>query len=90
MGEDILYFCILKPDRECPLCLFAGVIAVAIFVTLAGLAITARFLYRRKETYGNREAKVGETTREDGQGFPFNGRTDSHNASTANPKEYFI
>uniref|UniRef100_A0A8C3A540 Neurexin/syndecan/glycophorin C domain-containing protein n=1 Tax=Cyclopterus lumpus TaxID=8103 RepID=A0A8C3A540_CYCLU len=69
------------------LCL-AGVIAVVIFVIVAGLAITARFLYRRKETYRNQEVKGVQ--REDSQDLPFNNRTDSQNASTGNPKEYFI
>uniref|UniRef100_A0A8C3G610 Neurexin/syndecan/glycophorin C domain-containing protein n=1 Tax=Cyclopterus lumpus TaxID=8103 RepID=A0A8C3G610_CYCLU len=73
--------------KKSVLCL-AGVIAVVIFVIVAGLAITARFLYRRKETYRNQEVKGVQ--REDSQDLPFNNRTDSQNASTGNPKEYFI
>ncbi|XP_039672342.1 contactin-associated protein-like 4 [Perca fluviatilis] len=68
--------------------LIGGVIAVVIFVIVTGLAITARFLYRRKETYRNQEAK--EVKQEDSPDFPFNNQTDSQNVSTENPKEYFI
>uniref|UniRef100_A0A3Q3Q6D3 Contactin associated protein like 3 n=1 Tax=Monopterus albus TaxID=43700 RepID=A0A3Q3Q6D3_MONAL len=66
----------------------AGVIAVVIFVIVTGLAITARFLYRRKETYVNRDVK-GVKER-DSPDFPFNNQTDSQNVSSENPKEYFI
>uniref|UniRef100_A0AAQ5XLB2 Contactin associated protein like 3 n=1 Tax=Amphiprion ocellaris TaxID=80972 RepID=A0AAQ5XLB2_AMPOC len=65
-----------------------GVIAVAIFVIVTALAITARFLYRRKETYRNQEAK--EVKQEDSQDFSFNNQADSQNISTENPKEFFI
>uniref|UniRef100_A0A3Q3K5I9 Contactin associated protein like 3 n=1 Tax=Monopterus albus TaxID=43700 RepID=A0A3Q3K5I9_MONAL len=65
-----------------------GVIAVVIFVIVTGLAITARFLYRRKETYVNRDVK-GVKER-DSPDFPFNNQTDSQNVSSENPKEYFI
>ncbi|KAM6919785.1 LOW QUALITY PROTEIN: contactin-associated protein-like 4 [Lycodopsis pacificus] len=68
--------------------LIGGVIAVVIFVLVTGLAITARFLYRRKETYRNQEVKG--VKQEDSQDFPFNNQTDSQNVSTGNPKEYFI
>ncbi|XP_034559128.1 contactin-associated protein-like 4 [Notolabrus celidotus] len=68
--------------------LIGGVIAVVIFVVVTGLAITARFLYRRKETYRNQEVKG--VKQEDSQDFPFNNHTDSQNASGENPKEYFI
>ncbi|XP_074508368.1 contactin-associated protein-like 4 isoform X2 [Sebastes fasciatus] len=68
--------------------LIGGVIAVVIFVIVSGLAITARFLYRRKETYQNQEVKG--VKQEDSQDFPFNNQTDSQNVSTENPKEYFI
>lgn len=66
----------------------AGVIAVAIFVTVAGLAIAARFLYRRTETYRNQEVK--SVQQEEGPDFPFSGQAESQNASEGNPKEYFI
>ncbi|XP_031726504.1 contactin-associated protein-like 4 isoform X2 [Anarrhichthys ocellatus] len=66
----------------------SGVIAVVIFVIVTGLAITGRFLYRRKETYRNQEVKG--VKQEDSQDFPFNNQTDSQNVSTGNPKEYFI
>ncbi|CAK6974784.1 contactin-associated protein-like 4 [Scomber scombrus] len=68
--------------------LIGGVIAVVIFVIVTSLAITARFLYQRKETYRNQEVK--EVKQEDSQDFPFNNQTDSQNASSENPKEYFI
>ncbi|AWP03634.1 putative contactin-associated protein-like 4 [Scophthalmus maximus] len=68
--------------------LIGGVIAVVIFVVVAGLAITARFLYRRKETYRNQEVKGVKP--EDSPDFPFNNQTDSQDASSENRKEYFI
>lgn len=69
------------------LCL-AGVIAVVIFVIVVVLAIGARFLYRKKETYRNQEVKG--VKQEDSQDFPFNNQADSQNVSGENPKEYFI
>ncbi|XP_058496196.1 contactin-associated protein-like 4 isoform X3 [Solea solea] len=66
----------------------SGVIAVVIFVVATGLAITARFLYRRKETYRNREVKG--VKQEDSPDFPFNNQTDSQRVSCENQKEYFI
>uniref|UniRef100_A0A665XFI1 Contactin associated protein like 3 n=1 Tax=Echeneis naucrates TaxID=173247 RepID=A0A665XFI1_ECHNA len=69
------------------LCL-AGVIAVVIFVLLSGLAITARFLYRRKETYRNQEVKG--VKQDDSQDFTFNNQTDSQHVSRESQKEYFI
>lgn len=66
----------------------AGVIAVAIFLIASGLALTARFLYRRKETYGNQEA--GGVKQEDSGDFTFTSQRDSQSVSTENPKEYFI
>lgn len=74
----------LNPDLLCP----AGVIAVAIFLTVAGLAIAGRFLYRRKETYRNQE--VERVKQEDGPDFPFSSRAESQKASEENRKEYFI
>uniref|UniRef100_A0AAX7UHI3 Contactin associated protein like 3 n=1 Tax=Astatotilapia calliptera TaxID=8154 RepID=A0AAX7UHI3_ASTCA len=68
--------------------LIGGVIAVVIFVIVTALAITARFLYRRKDTYRNKEVKG--VNQEDSQDFPFNNQADSQNLSTENPKEYFI
>ncbi|KAG7236595.1 hypothetical protein INR49_000718 [Caranx melampygus] len=60
--------------------LIGGVIAVVIFVVVAGLAVTARFLYRRKETYRNQEVKG--VKQDDSQDFPFNNQTtDSQNVS---------
>ncbi|XP_030607295.1 contactin-associated protein-like 4 isoform X2 [Archocentrus centrarchus] len=66
----------------------SGVIAVVIFVIVTALAITARFLYRKKDTYRSKEVKG--VKQEDSQDFPFNNQADSQNLSTENPKEYFI
>ncbi|CAB1460602.1 unnamed protein product [Pleuronectes platessa] len=66
----------------------SGVIAVVIFVVVAVLAITGRFLYRRKETYRNQEVKGVQ--REDSPDFPFSSQTDSQNVCGENRKEYFI
>ncbi|XP_049602612.1 contactin-associated protein-like 4 isoform X2 [Syngnathus scovelli] len=68
--------------------LIGGVIAAIVFVTVAGLAAAAKFLYRRKETYRNREEKNGQ--REESQDSDFDHQTDSRNASGHNAKEYFI
>uniref|UniRef100_A0A665XDW3 Contactin associated protein like 3 n=1 Tax=Echeneis naucrates TaxID=173247 RepID=A0A665XDW3_ECHNA len=68
--------------------LIGGVIAVVIFVLLSGLAITARFLYRRKETYRNQEVKG--VKQDDSQDFTFNNQTDSQHVSRESQKEYFI
>uniref|UniRef100_A0A3Q3WVM6 Uncharacterized protein n=1 Tax=Mola mola TaxID=94237 RepID=A0A3Q3WVM6_MOLML len=68
--------------------LIGGVIAVVIFVMVAGVAITARFLYRRRETYRNQEVKG--VKQDDSPDFPFNNQPDSQNVSSENPKEYFI
>lgn len=68
---------------------FTGVIAVIIFVMVTGLVVTARFLYRRKETYRNREVKG--VKQEESPDFPFNNQADpSQNISGENQKEYFI
>uniref|UniRef100_A0A672JQQ9 Contactin associated protein like 3 n=1 Tax=Salarias fasciatus TaxID=181472 RepID=A0A672JQQ9_SALFA len=74
-------------NLEIPLFL-AGVIAVVIFVMVTGLAITARFLYRRKDTYRNQEVKG--VKQDDSPDFTFNTQADSQNLPTENPKEYFI
>ncbi|XP_069564962.1 contactin-associated protein-like 4 isoform X1 [Brachyistius frenatus] len=68
--------------------LIGGVIAVIVFVVATGLVITGRFLYRRKETYRNRD--VTGVQREDSRDFPFNRQPDSHNVAGENPKEFFI
>ncbi|KAF7655009.1 hypothetical protein LDENG_00061960 [Lucifuga dentata] len=68
--------------------LIGGVIAVVIFVVVSGLAITARFLYRRKETYQNQDVKGVKP--EDCPEVPFNSQADSLNVSSENTKEYFI
>uniref|UniRef100_A0A8C7X1D5 Uncharacterized protein n=1 Tax=Oryzias sinensis TaxID=183150 RepID=A0A8C7X1D5_9TELE len=66
----------------------ASVIAVVIFVVMTILAITARFLYRRKETYHSQEVK--EVKQEDSQDFHYNHQADSHSVSGENPKEFFL
>lgn len=66
----------------------AGVIAVVIFVVVTILAITARVLYRRKETYRSQEVK--EVKQEDSQDFHYNNQADSQNVSGENPKEFFL
>uniref|UniRef100_A0A3P9JAD1 Contactin associated protein like 3 n=1 Tax=Oryzias latipes TaxID=8090 RepID=A0A3P9JAD1_ORYLA len=68
--------------------LIGGVIAVVIFVVMTILAITARFLYRRKETYHSQEVK--EVKQEDSQDFHYNHQADSHSVSGENPKEFFL
>ncbi|XP_078790304.1 contactin-associated protein-like 4 isoform X6 [Oryzias latipes] len=66
----------------------SGVIAVVIFVAVAVLAITARFLYQRKDTFQNQEGK--RVKREESPEFPFNNQPHSQDVSSGNPKEYFI
>lgn len=70
------------------LLLYLGVIAVVIFVTLSALAVMARFMCRRKETYRNQEVKAAQP--EDSNEFPFGGQPDSPSAASENQKEYFI
>ncbi|KAM4628786.1 contactin-associated protein-like 5 [Polymixia lowei] len=69
--------------------LIGGVIAVVIFATVSALAIMARFLYRRKETYRNQEVKAVQPTSSPPE-FPFSSQADSQNISSENPNEYFI
>lgn len=61
---------------------------MVIFVIMVILAIAARYLYRKKETYRNQEVKG--VKQEDSQDFPFSNPLDSQNLSDENPKEYFI
>ncbi|XP_041849162.1 contactin-associated protein-like 4 [Melanotaenia boesemani] len=68
--------------------LIGGVIAVVIFVTVTGLAIAARIIYRRKDTYRNQEGKGAK--QEDSPDFPFNNQADAQNLPIENSKEYFI
>uniref|UniRef100_A0A8C1MXQ2 Contactin associated protein like 3 n=1 Tax=Cyprinus carpio TaxID=7962 RepID=A0A8C1MXQ2_CYPCA len=70
------------------LCCFSGVIAVVIFVSLAALAVMARFLYRRKETFQPQEPKAGKT--DDSPETPFNTDPNSQSIISDNQKEYFI
>uniref|UniRef100_A0A3B4Y954 Contactin-associated protein-like 4 n=1 Tax=Seriola lalandi dorsalis TaxID=1841481 RepID=A0A3B4Y954_SERLL len=68
--------------------LIGGVIAVVIFVTVSALAIMARFICSRKETYRNQEVKAAQP--EDSHEFPFSSQADSQSAPSENQKEYFI
>uniref|UniRef100_A0A8C2KE28 Contactin associated protein like 3 n=1 Tax=Cyprinus carpio TaxID=7962 RepID=A0A8C2KE28_CYPCA len=68
--------------------LIGGVIAVVIFVSLAALAVMARFLYRRKETFQPQEPKAGKT--DDSPETPFNTDPNSQSIISDNQKEYFI
>ncbi|GLD69631.1 contactin-associated protein-like 4 [Lates japonicus] len=68
--------------------LIGGVIAVVIFVTVSALAITARFLYRRKGMCQSQEIKTVKP--EDSPELPFSSQTSSHNGPSENQKEYFI
>uniref|UniRef100_A0A3P8X445 Contactin-associated protein-like 4 n=1 Tax=Cynoglossus semilaevis TaxID=244447 RepID=A0A3P8X445_CYNSE len=68
--------------------LIGGVIALVIFVVVTGLAVTARFLYRRKETYRSQEVKG--VKQEEIPEFPFNNQTCSQTVSGESQKEYFI
>uniref|UniRef100_A0A8C6UWR8 Contactin associated protein like 3 n=1 Tax=Neogobius melanostomus TaxID=47308 RepID=A0A8C6UWR8_9GOBI len=66
-----------------------GVIAVVIFVTVAALVVTARFVCSRKETYRTQQVKASQS--EDGHEFPFSSsQADSQTANNENPNEYFI
>uniref|UniRef100_A0A8C1RGK3 Contactin associated protein like 3 n=1 Tax=Cyprinus carpio TaxID=7962 RepID=A0A8C1RGK3_CYPCA len=68
--------------------LIGGVIAVVIFVSLAALAVMARFLYRRKETFQPQEPKAEKT--DDSPETPFNTDPNSQSIISDNQKEYFI
>uniref|UniRef100_A0A8C5D9P3 Contactin-associated protein-like 4 n=1 Tax=Gouania willdenowi TaxID=441366 RepID=A0A8C5D9P3_GOUWI len=68
--------------------LIGGVIAVVIFVILTGLAITARYLYQRKDTYRKQEGK--EVKQDERPEFRYSSSTDPPNLSSENQKEYFI
>lgn len=57
--------------------LIGGVIALVIFVLVSLLAITGRVLYRRKETYRNREV----IKQEDSQDLSFNTQPESQDGS---------
>ncbi|XP_069560846.1 contactin-associated protein-like 4 [Brachyistius frenatus] len=68
--------------------LIGGVIAVVIFVSVAALAVMARFICSRKGTYRNQEVKTAQP--EDVHEFPFSSQADSSRAPSENQKEYFI
>ncbi|XP_037537324.1 contactin-associated protein-like 4 [Nematolebias whitei] len=68
--------------------LIGGVIAVVIFVIVVVLAVTARFLYRRKETYQNQEVKG--VKQEDSQEFSYTNQADPQSVSAENPKDFFM
>lgn len=69
-------------------CVVSGLIAVVIFVTVSALAIMARFICSRKETYRAQEVKAAQP--EDGHEFPFSSQADCESAPSENQKEYFI
>ncbi|XP_034003247.1 contactin-associated protein-like 4 [Trematomus bernacchii] len=68
--------------------LIGGVIGMMIFVSVVALAIIARIICSRKETYRNQEVKAAQP--EEGQELPFSSQVDSQSAPTENQKEYFI
>ncbi|XP_041647348.1 contactin-associated protein-like 4 [Cheilinus undulatus] len=68
--------------------LIGGVIAVVIFISVSALAILARFVCSRKETYRNQDVKASQP--EDIHELPFSSQADSHSAPCENQKEYFI
>ncbi|XP_061594639.1 contactin-associated protein-like 4 [Cololabis saira] len=68
--------------------LIGGVIAVVIFLTVAALAIMAKFICSRKETYRDREVKAAQP--EDFNEFPFSSQADSLSIPSENQKEFFI
>lgn len=59
-----------------------------IFVCVVALAIIARIICSRKETYRNQEVKAAQP--EEDQELPFSSQVDSQSAPTENQKEYFI
>ncbi|XP_071402445.1 contactin-associated protein-like 4, partial [Centroberyx affinis] len=68
--------------------LIGGVIAVVIFVTVSALAVTARFLYRRKGTFQSQEVRGVKP--EDSSELPFSSQANAHNGPNDNQREYFI
>lgn len=70
------------------LCLISGVIAVVIFVSLAALAVIARFLFRRKESFQTQDPNAGKT--DDSPETPFTMDPNTQNIISENQKEYFI
>ena len=69
---------------------FAGLIAVGVFVGLCALAVAVRLLRRRREACHSPETKGGPPGEEPPREFPFNGQADSENDSFESPKEFFI
>uniref|UniRef100_A0A6Q2XIL3 Contactin associated protein like 3 n=1 Tax=Esox lucius TaxID=8010 RepID=A0A6Q2XIL3_ESOLU len=69
--------------------LIGGMIAVLIFVILSALAIMARFLYRRKETFHSQEPRDIKPE-VDSPEYPFHSEPTSQNVLSENQKEYFI
>ncbi|XP_029683615.1 contactin-associated protein-like 5 isoform X2 [Takifugu rubripes] len=68
--------------------LIGGVIAIVIFVIVGALALMARFICSRKETYRNQEVKAAHS--EDVHEFPFSSHADLQNSPSENRKEHFI
>ncbi|XP_034531537.1 contactin-associated protein-like 4 isoform X2 [Notolabrus celidotus] len=65
-----------------------GVIAVVIFISVSALAILARFICSRKETYRNQDVKASQP--DDIHELPFSSQADSQCAPRENQKEFFI
>ncbi|XP_017276057.1 contactin-associated protein-like 4 isoform X2 [Kryptolebias marmoratus] len=68
--------------------LIGGVIAVVIFVTMSALAVMARFICTRKETFQNHQVKAAQP--EDSREFPFSSQADSLGVPSENQREFFI
>ncbi|XP_028660673.1 contactin-associated protein-like 5 [Erpetoichthys calabaricus] len=68
--------------------LIGGIIAVVIFVILCVIAIMARFLYQRKETYQNRDTKGQQ--HDETADLTFRNDVHSQNALSESQREYFI
>uniref|UniRef100_A0A3B4ZT99 Uncharacterized protein n=1 Tax=Stegastes partitus TaxID=144197 RepID=A0A3B4ZT99_9TELE len=75
-------------NQLCLFFCFAGVIAVVIFVSVSALAVTARFLYRRKGSCQSPEVKTVKP--EDSPELAFSSQTSSQNGPTESQREYFI
>uniref|UniRef100_A0A3B4B8Y0 Uncharacterized protein n=1 Tax=Periophthalmus magnuspinnatus TaxID=409849 RepID=A0A3B4B8Y0_9GOBI len=80
--------CISRQTRSVVV-VFAGVIALVIFVTLSALAIMGRLLYRKKWTCRSEDVKTVKP--DDCPELPFSSQNNSHSTgSSENQKEYFI
>ncbi|XP_034035381.1 contactin-associated protein-like 4 [Thalassophryne amazonica] len=78
----------LVKDIRSDSAVIGGVIAVVIFITSSALAVMARLICSRKETYQNREEKGVQP--ENSHEFPFSSQAESPSVPGENQKEYFI